>query len=201
MKLLNDQEKNDHWNVVLKEGAKGCVVGLGVAATLVTFMKRRHPVHYQKFNSSIKAAMWAMPTIASGAFFADDGSWKYDEQMYRSDYLKQLEQEKLEHWNRLSTSDKAFTVVNDNKYKIVLGAWAASMYGSWHFVNKDKYMTVAQKAVQARVYAQAITVVLLLGTLLLSMHERELAAKEPAPVPEWKRYLAEQESAKEGRHA
>lgn len=57
-------------------------------------------------------------------------------------------------------------------------------------------MTLAQKAVQARVYAQAITVVLLLGTLLLSMHERELAAKEPAPVPEWKRYLAEQEAAK-----
>lgn len=196
MKILNDEERNEHWNIVLVEGAKGCVVGAGCAALLVGAVKRRWPTHFTKFNTSLKTAMWAMPTIGMGAFFADDGSWKYDEKMYRADYLQTVEQEKLDRWLHLSTGDKAFTLVNDNKYKIVIGAWAASLYGSWHIVNKDKYMTVAQKAVQARVYAQAITVVLLLGTLLLSMHERELAAKEPAPVPEWKRYLAEQEAAK-----
>lgn len=196
MKILDDEERNEHWNTVLTEGIKGCVVGAGCAALLVGAVKAKWPAHYMKFNSSIKTAMWAMPTVSVGAFFADDGSWKFDEKMYRSDYLQTLENQKLEHWNHLSTSDKAFTLVNDNKYKIIITAWAASLYGSWHFVNKDKYMTVAQKAVQARVYAQAITVVLLLGTLLLSMHERELAAKEPAPVPEWKRYLAEQEAAK-----
>ncbi|SGZ56826.1 CIC11C00000004540 [Sungouiella intermedia] len=196
MKILDDEERNEHWNTVLVEGIKGCVVGAGCAALFVGAVKRRYPTHYLKFNLSIKAAMWAMPTIGMGAFFADDGSWKFDEKMYRSDYLQELEKQKLERWEKLSTSDKAFTLVNDNKYKIIISAWAASLYGSWYFVNKDKYMTVAQKAVQARVYAQAITVVLLLSTLLLSMHERELAAKEPAPVPEWKRYLAEQEAAK-----
>lgn len=197
MKILDDEERNAHWNTVLREGAKGCVVGFGCAGVLVSLVKKRYPAHYMKFNSSIKAAMWAMPTISMGAFFADDGSWKFDEEMYRGDYYKKIEQEKLEKWNSLSNSDKAFTLVNDNKYKIIVSAWAASLYGSWYFVNKDKYMTVAQKAVQARVYAQAITVVLLLGTLLLNMHERELQAKEPAPVPEWKRYLDEQEAAKQ----
>lgn len=202
MKILNEEEKNLHWNTVLVEGIKGCVVGAGLAAGLVALVKKRYPTHYMKFNTSLKAAMWAMPTIATGAFFADDGSWKFDEKMYRSEYYEQLEQEKLEKWNKLSTGDKAFTMVNENKYKIIITAWAASLYGSWHFVNKDKYMTTAQKAVQARVYAQAITVVLLLGTLVLSMHEQELAKKEPKPVPEWKRYLDEQEAAKKsGEHA
>lgn len=201
MKILNEEEKDDHWNTVLIEGAKGCVIGLGVAAGLVTLVKKKRPQQWQQMNTSIRAAMWAIPTVAVAAFAADDGSWKYDEQKNRSEYYKQLEQQNADRWNKLSTSDKAFTVVNDNKYKLIIGAWAASMYGLWHFVNKDKYMTVAQKAVQARVYAQAITVVLLLSTLLLNMHERELKQDEPAPVPEWKRYIAEQEARKGGDHA
>lgn len=181
---------------VLVEGAKGTVIGAGLAALLVAGVKRRYPVPYKNFSTSIKAAMWAMPTVSMAAFFADEGSVKFDEQIYRSEYLNKVEKERLDRWNSLSFGDKVFTQVNDNKYKIVVGAWAASLWGSWAIVNKDKYMTTAQKAVQARVYAQAITVVLLLGTLLLSMHERKLAETLPEPVPEWKRYLEEQESHK-----
>lgn len=192
MKLLEDEERNAHWNTVLYEGAKGTVVGLGLSALLVAGVKRRYPLQWLRFNTSIKAAMWAMPTISAGAFYADDGSVKFDESMHRSDYLKKIEDEKLARWNHLSTGDKAFTMVNDNKYKIIIGAWAASLWGLWTIVNRDRYMTTTQKAVQARVYAQAITVALLLGTLLLSMHERKLKALEPAPVPEWKRYLDQQ---------
>lgn len=197
MKILNDQEKNDHWNAVLYEGFKGTVVGMGMAFGLVQLMKRRYPGTYNHMSASIKASMWAMPTITMGAFYADEGSVKFDEETHRSDYLKNLEREKLERWEKLSIADKCFTKVNDNKYKIILGAWGASLWGSWKIVNKDKYMTTAQKAVQARVYAQAITVVLLLGTLLLSMHEQELNKSKPAEVPEWKKYLDEQASLKE----
>ncbi|OBA24542.1 hypothetical protein METBIDRAFT_10678 [Metschnikowia bicuspidata var. bicuspidata NRRL YB-4993] len=197
MKILNDEERDSHWQTVLIEGLKGTVVGAGLAGLMVAGVKRRYPVPYKNFNASIKAAMWAMPTISMAAFYADDGSVKFDEQTHRSDYLEKVEKERLERWETLSTGDKIFTKVNDNKYKIIVGAWAASLWGSWAIVNKDKYMTTAQKAVQARVYAQAITVVLLLGTLLLSMHEKKLADSLPAPVPEWKRYLDEQESEKQ----
>lgn len=95
MKILDDEEKNEHWNTVLTEGIKGCVVGAGCAALLVGAVKAKWPTHYMKFNSSIKTAMWAMPTVAVGAFFADDGSWKFDEKMYRSNYLQTLEDHKL----------------------------------------------------------------------------------------------------------
>lgn len=201
MKILNDQEKNDHWNAVLYEGAKGTLIGLGVSFGIAQLMSRRYPGAYRQMSASIKASMWAIPTIGMGAFFADEGSVKFDEQTHRSEYLKQIENEKLEAWNKLSLADKCFTKVNDNKYKIILGAWGASLWGSWKIVNKDKYMTTAQKAVQARVYAQAISVILLLGTLLLSMHEQELNKSKPAEVPEWKKYLDEQASMKESAKA
>lgn len=201
MKILDDEERNAHWNAVLRQGAIGTVVGLGVSAGIVTFMKRKQPLRYQSFNASLKTAMWVMPTITIGAFFADEGSVKFDEEMHRSDYLNQQEAEKLKEWNKMSLSDQIFTRVNDNKYKIIISAWALSLWGSWHFVNKDKYLSTTQKAVQARVYAQAITVALLLGTVLLSMHVQELKKKQPPPVPEWKKFLDEQESHKKEQAA
>ncbi|CCE79531.1 Piso0_001603 [Millerozyma farinosa CBS 7064] len=194
MKILSDEERNAHWNTVLYEGAKGTLIGLGVSYGLVSYLKKKHPIRYGQFNTSIKACLWSMPPVALGAFYADDGSVKFDEKQHRSVYFKEKEREQLERWDKLSWNDKAFVKVNDNKYKIIIGSWAASLYGSWKLVNRDKYMTGAQKAVQARVYAQAITVVLLLGTILLSMHEKELQKNAPAEIPEWQRVLDEQAS-------
>ncbi|WPK27020.1 hypothetical protein PUMCH_004391 [Australozyma saopauloensis] len=193
MKIIDDEERNAHWNHVLKEGLKGCAVGMGLAALLVAGVKKRYPQQYMRYNASVKAAMWAMPTISVGAFFADEGSVKFDEQMYRGDFIEKAKKEKQAQWEQLSGTDKVLTFANDHKYKIIIGSWAASLWGSWHIVNRDKYMTTAQKAVQARVYAQAITVVLLLGTIFLSMHEKKLEESRPPPVPEWKRFLEEQQ--------
>ncbi|ABN68571.2 predicted protein [Scheffersomyces stipitis CBS 6054] len=193
MKIVSEEEKLAHRKVVLTEGLKGCLVGVGMAYGIVRAVKYRYPVRFSQMNTSIKTAMWAMPTILMGAFFADDGSVKFDEDIYRSDYLKKQEMEKLANYNKLSSTDKALHNLNENKYKIIVGAWATSLYGSWTLVNRDRYMTKAQKIVQARVYAQAFTVVLLLGTILLSMHENEMLKKSPPPVPEWKKYLQEQE--------
>lgn len=201
MKIISDEEKNAHWNTVLQEGVKGCVVGAVLSVGIAQYFKRRNPVRFAQLSTSVKSAMYAMPTIGMGAFFADEGSYRFDRQQYQSDYLKQQEEEKLAKWEKLSLADKCFTKVNDSKYKIIFTAWAASLYGSWKYVDRDPIMTATQKAVQARMYAQAFTVVLLLGTILLSMHEAELKKKEPAPVPEWKRYLDEQEQLNKKKHS
>ena len=196
MKILSTEEKNAHTKEVLIEGLKGLVVGLALSWGLVRWTKTKRPASWSQMNTSVRAAMWAVPTIGVAAYFADQGSYEFDIQTYQLDSLKQKEKEELDKWDKLSTADKVFTKVNENKYKIIVGAWAATLYGSWKIVDRDPIMTTAQKAVQARVYAQAFTVILLLGTILMSMHEAELKKKEPAPVPEWKRYLEEQEAKK-----
>ncbi|KAK6462867.1 hypothetical protein DFJ63DRAFT_175940 [Scheffersomyces coipomensis] len=193
MKIISEEEKAAHSRFVLIQGLKGCAVGAGIAFGLTRYLKFKQPLRYSQFNASIKTALWAMPTVTMGAFFADDGSVEFDNSTYRSDYFKKQEEEKLLRYNNLSVSEKMLHQLNEKKYETVVVAWAASLYGSWKLVNRDQYMTRAQKLVQARVYAQAFTVLLLLGTLLLSVHEAELQKKEPAPVPEWKKYLEEHE--------
>ena len=62
-------------------------------------------------------------------------------------------------------------------------------------------MTGPQKLVQARMYAQAVTIVLLLSTIVLAMKEEELNKGKPAPLPEWKKVLLEREAEQKQQQA
>lgn len=66
-------------------------------------------------------------------------------------------------WDRLALWGK------EMKYPIIVTSWAASLAGSYYLVSKDKFLTRAQKIVQARVYAQGLTVAMLLATVFLSV--------------------------------
>jgi hypothetical protein len=43
---------------------------------------------------------------------------------------------------------------SNNRWKLIAGAWVGSLYGSWYMINRNKFMTIAQKGVQARMVAQ-----------------------------------------------
>lgn len=194
MKLLSKEEKDAHVSHIIAEGTKGLIYGGVLSLGIFQYLKHRHPARFATFNPSIKAAILTMPTISVAAFYADQGSVEFDKKMHQSDYTQNKYIEEFREWSNLSFSDKCFTVLNDNKYKIIIGAWAASLYGSWVFVNRDKIMTTAQKAVQARMYAQGITIILLLGTILLAMKEEEINKKKPKPIPEWRKIIMEKEA-------
>ncbi|KAK7686792.1 hypothetical protein QCA50_009863 [Cerrena zonata] len=187
MKIIDEEEKNASINNMLIEAAKGITVGLGVSYGLYRFIRYRYPVGYTKFSTSVKASIWAMPTISLGAFFADEGTVKFSEKNTRSDYLERLEKEKLESYKNLSTTDQVLSKLNEHKYKIIVGSWAASLWGSWKIVNKDNTKSCSSKSLRPSNYC---------GTILLSMHEEKINKGKPAPVPEWKRFLDEQEAKK-----
>ncbi|EEQ37818.1 putative respiratory supercomplex factor [Clavispora lusitaniae] len=201
MKIITQEEREAHSSHVLAEGAKGLFYGGLVSVGLFAYLKTRHPVRFAAFNTSVKTCILTMPTVAISAFFADQGSWDFDRQMYQSDYANQQMMEQYREWNNMSLSEKTFTSLNNNKYKIILTSWVASMWGSWVYVNRDKVMTGPQKLVQARMYAQAVTIVLLLSTIVLAMKEEELNKGKPAPLPEWKKVLLEREAEQKQQQA
>lgn len=196
MKILTKEEIEAHKNHVLNENLKGIAVGAVLSVGIMYGVKRRWPSQWARMNTSIKAALFATPTIGVAAFYADDGSLSFDKEKYQGSHLRKMLEEKEQLMAQLTELEKLIHQVNEYKYPLIVGAWAASLWGSWTLVNRDRYMTKAQKIVQARVYAQAISVVLLLGTLLLTIRDNEIKKKQPAPVPEWKKYLDEQEAAK-----
>lgn len=53
------------------------------------------------------------------------------------------------------------------RYPIVFGSWVASMGTAFALVNRNKYLTGQQKLVQARVYAQVLTLAVLVASFAL----------------------------------
>lgn len=193
MKLIDETHKTQHWQHTLQQGAKGLAIGLGVSAVFVAAFKRRYPMHYAQYNYTIKACMWTLPTLGLGGFWADEGSVKFSDMMHRSEYHRKVKEEQKERVGSLTLADRMFLKVNEHRYELIVASWAASLGWAWRAVSKDRVMTTAQKAVQARMYAQAITVLLLLSTVALSIHEKDLAHLVPAPKPHWERVLEEKE--------
>jgi hypothetical protein len=60
----------------------------------------------------------------------------------------------------------------ENRYGIVFGSWIASMGIALGLVQRNKYLTGAQKLVQARVYAQGLTVAVLLASFAFETNDK-----------------------------
>ncbi|CAI4052155.1 hypothetical protein SUVZ_14G3370 [Saccharomyces uvarum] len=208
MKILTQDEIEAHSSHTLKGGIEGALAGFAISAVIFKVLPRRYP----KFKPStltwsIKTALWITPPTVLTAIRAEQASNSFDATMYGSGTSSEDALDEHRRWKGLSTKDKFVEGLSTNKYKIITGAWAASLYGSWVLVNRDHIMTRAQKIVQARMYAQFITVGLLLASVGLSMYENKLHPNRQK-VNEMRRWenalkVAEEEEKleKEGRRA
>ncbi|CCF58678.1 hypothetical protein KAFR_0F00810 [Kazachstania africana CBS 2517] len=175
MKILTSDEIELQKYHTIKGGIVGAVGGLAVSGLMFRFLPRRYP----KFNLktmpwSVKTALFIMPPTVLTVICAEESSNKFDAMMYSSDYRSDRLLEEHKEWAQKSIKEKIISSLSNNKYKIITGIWAASLYASWEIINRDKIMTTTQKAVQARMYAQFITVVLLLASVALSQYESKL---------------------------
>ena len=66
---------------------------------------------------------------------------------------------------------------SDNRYSIVFGSWVASMGAAFAMVSRSP-MNTAQKLVQARVYAQGLTMAVVIASLALEGADMKAARSE-----------------------
>lgn len=64
-----------------------------------------------------------------------------------------------------STKQRTMEWLSDNRYSIVFGSWVASMGTALGLVGRNPYLTGQQKLVQARVYAQGLTIAVVIISL------------------------------------
>ena len=60
----------------------------------------------------------------------------------------------------------------ENKYGIVAGSWAVSIAVAFALVSRNPFLSGQQKLVQARVYAQGLTLAVVIASLALETRER-----------------------------
>lgn len=173
MKLITEEEKKAHWNTVSVGGVKGMILGTAFSVALFSFAPSKYP-RLLKMPWSIKTAIFVTPPAFIASVNAELCSSEFDYDMYSSEASQKRILEEHSRWESLTTTEKTVETLNGNKYPIITGLWAASMWGSWVVVNRDPLLTKTQKFVQARMYAQFLTVGLLLASMALSMYEENL---------------------------
>lgn len=173
MKLITEEEKSAHWDAVSVGGLKGAILGTAVSLGIFALAPSKYPGLF-KLPWSIRTAVFIIPPAFTTSVNAELCSSEFDYKMYSSESSQKRLLEEHRRWASLSTTDKVVETLNNNKYPIITGLWALSMWGSWVVVDRDPLLTKTQKFVQARMYAQFITVGLLLGSMALSMYEENL---------------------------
>lgn len=186
MKILTRAEEEDHYQAVIKGGTRWGLTGVtaGVTGALVA---NRYWSGFRGLTLPLKA--FAITSIGTFSLIigADRASRAYEDNQFDRDLdgcwndrnlERQLgldDQDKDQHkrltgWDSLSSRDKLIEYLKEKKYNIVLGGWAVSMVGSFGLVAAQP-MPFTQKLVQARMYAQSLTVAMILASAgLASMY-------------------------------
>lgn len=107
--------------------------------------------------------------IARAAIIAADSYSRKYEQARNPDYQYEDEASSLQSQieSQKSTSQKAIDWAQKNRYSIVFGSWVASMGAALGIVGRNPYLSGQQKLVQARVYAQGLTMAVVIASLAL----------------------------------
>jgi len=142
----------------------GLVGGVGS----VWALSRRFPA-----VNGLTLPMKAFLTTSTGTFFAiigaDRASRSFELERQRqaghgavTDSSAKALQEYIQE-NRTPTQ-RALEWTRTNRYGIVFGAWVVSIGTAFALVSRNRYLTTPQKIVQARVYAQGLTLAVIVAS-------------------------------------
>ncbi|KAJ5658383.1 uncharacterized protein N7484_002032 [Penicillium longicatenatum] len=165
MKLLTKEEEDAHYSTVLKYGTVGGFAGLAAGAAGVLFASKRYHT-IRNLTIPMKAFLVTSSGTFVGIIAADHGSREFEKQhnAERMWYENREQRLRMEESKGLSITDRVVAFARREKYKIVGATWVASMVGSFVLVSRNPFLSGQQKLVQARVYAQGLT----LGVLCAS---------------------------------
>jgi hypothetical protein len=165
MKVISKEEEQEHYGVVVRGGLLGGSVGLALGLAGVMGASRR----YAAFRS-LTLPFRSFLVTSSGTFGAIVVAERYSINYQRShDQMNNyLEESHRAHEQALHANKTEWQRFMDwgreNRYSIVFASWLASMGIALALVGRNKYLTTSQKLVQARVYAQGLTLAVLIAS-------------------------------------
>ncbi|EEQ30948.1 Replication factor C, subunit RFC4 [Microsporum canis] len=173
MKLLTKEVEDAHNKAVLQGVTIGGIAGLigGWAGVLIA-SKRWAGV--RNLTLPMKAFLVTSTGTFTGIVAADHGSRSFERSQrqdmeFLEDRENRLRQQELAE---MSIRDRVFEFARREKYKIVGLTWIASMAGSFALVSRSPYLSGPQKIVQARVYAQGLTLAVLCATAAFEISDQ-----------------------------
>ncbi|KAK0206890.1 hypothetical protein DFS33DRAFT_1452780 [Desarmillaria ectypa] len=198
---LTEEQLVGHNNATMRGAAEGFVVGTGLGMAGSAALGRIH-AGYRALPPSLKALgiiLFAAPTFV---IQAERRGIEFDKSQWRdstAELLDEKERQKEERWQNLTFGGRLTDWAQRHEYSVFLGGWAASLGLAGAIIARDKLQTTSQKVVQARMWAQALAIALILGTAAFKAHQ----SRHSAPVMDhsWMDVLEQQERARKDEEA
>lgn len=200
MKILTKEQEAQHYRQTLKGGTIGGLYGLAIGTAGVVFAHRRYHF-FRNLTIPLKAFLITSAGTFAGIINADHYSRNFEAESNPIEMeYRRREAEKAEAERASKTfTERAMDFGRRERYKIVAGSWIGSMVAAFALVNRNKYLSGPQKIVQARVYAQFLTVGVLVATAAFEISDsrnqqgRYETVRYIDPTdPEHKRFLEKQ---------
>ncbi|KAI1435545.1 mitochondrial hypoxia responsive domain-containing protein [Xylaria sp. CBS 124048] len=166
MKVISQEEEQAHYNAVLTGGSIGGSLGLGIGYAAVVVAGRRYPA-----VRSLTLPFRAFLVSSVGTFGAIVNAERYSNNFHLANnpmnFYKDQASRDADILRAQETSWKRFLEWGErNRYSIVFTSWLASMGVALGMVSRNRYLTASQKLVHARMYAQGLTLAVLVASAI-----------------------------------
>ncbi|KAF8646377.1 hypothetical protein AX16_007243 [Volvariella volvacea WC 439] len=195
MKFLTDKQLEEHSAASRRGMIEGAIVS-GAAAMAGSYYLHRTMPAYRHLPWSLKALGMVIIVAPCVSIQAERRGLEYDRTQWEGEGMRILDEKQLQEerrWQSMSFRDKFEDWADRHQYTIILGGWAASMGIAGAIISRNKYQTTAQKIVQARMWAQGLTIGVLIAAGALTQSKRAEAAKHVSTDHSWKDLLDQQE--------
>ncbi|KAI4249119.1 MAG: hypothetical protein L6R42_009067 [Xanthoria sp. 1 TBL-2021] len=172
MKILTKEEEQAHYNETLKGGIGGGIAGLALGGLGVYGAAARFPA-FRSLTVPLRAFLITSSGTFAAIISADHFSRAYEKAQHPEDSFEDsAAKARAEQRSRQSSYERFMTFGKENRYKIVGVSWVASMAAALTIVGRSPYLSTTQKLVQARVYAQGLTLAVLIATAVFEIGDR-----------------------------
>lgn len=170
MKVLTKEEEAAHYNAVVKGGLIGGSLGLAIGATGVIYASRKYP-SFRGLTLPFRTFLVTSTGTFGAIVQADRQGIKHQKEqdprrLYRDN--SQRAQEIIRE--NETTYERFMNYGREHRYSIVCASWLASLAVAFALVSRAP-MSTPQKIVQARVYAQGLTLAVLIVSAAFEMND------------------------------
>ncbi|KAF4619584.1 hypothetical protein D9613_004950 [Agrocybe pediades] len=199
MKFATEDQLKAHDEASRRGAIEGALASGSVALAGSYWAHRSYPA-YRRLPLSLKALGVIIVVAPCLTIQAERRGLEYDRSQWEGEGLGVLDEKDLQaakRWDAMSMSDKIGDWSYRHQYSLILGGWASSLAVAGAIISRNKYQTYPQKIVQARMWAQGLTIGLLIVAGALTQTRRiEDARKGVKADHSWQDVLEQQEREK-----
>ncbi|KAG2748425.1 hypothetical protein P692DRAFT_20833685 [Suillus brevipes Sb2] len=197
---LDSEHKGE--NAAIARGAiEGALTGSAIIAPTWYLLNRRWPA-FRALPNTVKTLGAIIVIVPLISIRAEHRGLDFHRRHWTGIEKTELEKEREEErrrWASLNTKDKLAEWTAQHQLSVIVGSWALTMGLVGSKVMRDPLISMPNKIVQVRLWAQGLTIGVIIATAALTHSQRARAAnmRKHSPDHTWVYLLDEQRIEKE----